>query len=80
MNPRRLRKYLDVQEPKSGSFLILAVKQRKLDIIRLLTGNHDTLHIQDQNRKPVNMVEANKAGQLGRTALFEACRWGNREV
>ena len=80
VNPKQLRMFLDVPEPKTGSFLILAVKQRQLEVIKILTGSHDTHRIEDSENKIVRMAGANKAGQLGRTALFEACCWGNAEV
>jgi hypothetical protein len=38
VNPQRLRPLLDAPEPRAGSFLILALKQRKLDAVRVLTG------------------------------------------
>jgi len=38
VHPQRLRALLDVPEPRTGSYLITAVKQRKLDAIRVLTG------------------------------------------
>lgn len=80
LNAKKLRKSLDVPERKNGSFLNLAVKQQKLDTIRFLTGNDSRLIIKDRKGKPVHMVEVNKSGQLGRTALLEACTWGNEEA
>lgn len=36
-----LRKALDVPEPRAGSFLILALKQHKLQAVKVLTGNDE---------------------------------------
>ena len=44
VHPQRLRTLLDAPEPRTGSYLISAVKQRKLDAIRVLTGNTNTLN------------------------------------
>ena len=72
-----LRKYLDVPEEKSGSLLILAVKNRQLEAVKYLTGHHE-LQTKDSNGQAVTMVEPNARDPvLGRTALYEACSWGD---
>lgn len=76
----QMRELLDIPERKSGSFLILAVKDRQVETIQMLTGNHKTMILHDFKNRVVKMVNGNKQGQLGRTALYEACAWGNEEV
>ena len=64
-----------------GSFLILAVKQRVKESIQFLTGNHPTLVLRDSRKKKVTMVEPNaRDPTLGRTALYEACLWGDEDA
>jgi hypothetical protein len=48
--------------------------------VRFLTGEDKDFVVKDKNGLKVNMVDPNVQGQLGRTALFEACLWGNEEV
>ena len=76
----KLRARLDWPEPRSGSFLIAAIKSRRKDTVMMLTGNDKDRRVFDAEGKPVNMVEANARGPLGCTALFEACDWGDKEV